>query len=82
MAARLLWPTGDRGLHKRLHRIRAQTLLVWGSDDQLIPPSYAKRFADAIAAPCAVRSLEGAGHLPDLDAPEALAQQIGAFLDA
>lgn len=81
-AARLLWPTGDRGLHKRLHRIRAETLLVWGSDDQLIPPSYAKRFADGIAGPCEVRSLEGAGHLPDLDTPEPLAALIHAYFEA
>ena len=30
-AARLLWPIGDCGLHKRLHRIVADTLLLWGS---------------------------------------------------
>ena len=79
-AARLLWPTGDRGLRKRLHRIRAETLLVWGSDDRIIPPSYAKRFADGIAGPCRVRSIEGSGHLPDLDAPEQLAASIRDFL--
>jgi len=81
-AARLLWPTGDRGLSKRLHRIRAETLVVWGSDDRLIPPSYAKRFTDGITGPCQVRSLEGVGHLPDLDAPEPLAALIRAFFGA
>ncbi len=79
-AARLIWPTGDRGLRKRLHRIRCRTLLVWGSDDQLIPSSYAKRLADGIAGPTEVSSIEGAGHLPDLDAPDRLAALIEAFL--
>ena len=39
-AARLLWPTCDRGLHKRLHRIVAPTLILWGSADRVVPPSY------------------------------------------
>ena len=30
-AARLVWPFGDRGLRKRLHRIECPTLLLWGS---------------------------------------------------
>ena len=79
-AARLLWPTTDTGLAKRLHRIVAPTLVVWGSEDRLIPASYAKRFADAIAGPAEVRSIEGAGHLVDLDAPDAVADAVLEFL--
>jgi pimeloyl-ACP methyl ester carboxylesterase len=79
-AARLLWPTGDLGLRKRLHRIRKPTLLVWGGADRVVPPGYAKRFADAIAGPTEIRSIEGAGHRADLDAPEALAEAILRFL--
>lgn len=80
-AARLLWPTGDLGLRKRLHRIQAPTLLVWGDDDRVIPASYAKRFADGISGPTEVRTLADAGHRVDADAPEALAAAILAFLD-
>lgn len=80
-AARLLWPTGDTGLVERLHRVRSPTLLVWGSADRLVPPSYAKRFADRIAGPCEVRSIEGAGHLADLDAPEAVAAAVLDFVE-
>jgi abhydrolase domain-containing protein 6 len=79
-AARLLWPLGDRGLARRLHRIRCETLLVWGSDDRVVPASYAKRFAGGIAGATEVRTIEGAGHRVDLDAPEALAAAIDAFL--
>lgn len=79
-AARLFWPTCDVGLRKRLHRIRADTLLVWGSDDRVIPASYAKRFAEGISGPATVRTLEGAGHLVDVDQPEALAEAILGFL--
>ena len=78
-AARLLWPLGDRGLSKRLHRIRVPTLIVWGGDDRVIPPSYADRFAGSIAA-SAVRRIGGAGHLVDVDAPHELAATIDDFL--
>ncbi len=79
-AARLLWPLGDLGLAKRLRRIQTEVLLVWGDDDRIVPPSYAKRFADAIAGPVSVRSLPGAGHRVDFDQPRALAEAIQAFL--
>lgn len=79
-AARLLWPNCDLGLAKRLHRIRARTLLVWGSEDRIVPASYAKRFADGISGETAIRSLEGAGHRADFDAPAELARVILEFL--
>ena len=79
-AARLLWPTGDRGLARRLHRIRAETLLLWGSEDALVPASYAKRFAEGISGATRIVSLSGAGHRADVDAPEALAEAILDFL--
>ena len=79
-AARLLWPFGDRGLAKRLHRIRAATLLVWGGADRIVPASYAKRFAGGIAGRTRIRSIPGAGHRADYDAPEALAKVVLDFL--
>jgi pimeloyl-ACP methyl ester carboxylesterase len=81
-AARLLWPLGDRGLAKRLHRIRVATLIVWGSADHVIPPSYAERFARGIGAAARVRHIAGAGHLVDADAPGELAAAIDEFLTA
>jgi pimeloyl-ACP methyl ester carboxylesterase len=79
-AARLLWPLGDRGLAKRLHRIRVPTLIVWGERDRVIPPSYAERFARGIGSAANVLRIPRAGHLVDLDTPEELAQAIEAFL--
>jgi pimeloyl-ACP methyl ester carboxylesterase len=79
-AARLLWPTGDRGLAKRLHRVRSETLLLWGERDAIVPPSYAKKFASAISGDAHTRILPGAGHAADFDAPDALAAAIEEFL--
>ena len=79
-AARLMWPFGDRGLAKRLHRITCPTLLLWGSEDKIVPAGYAKRFADGISGPTEIRSIEGAGHTVTVDAPDAAAEAVLSFL--
>ena len=81
-AARLLWPLGDTGLAKRLHRIQCPTLLVWGACDRVVGASYAKHFAGAISGATEVRSIEGAGHMAELDEPAPVARAILGFLDA
>lgn len=79
-AARLLWPLGDTGLASRLHRIKHDTLLVWGAGDRIVPASYRTRFASGISGNTRVEVIEGAGHLVDLDAPAAFARRVDAFL--
>jgi pimeloyl-ACP methyl ester carboxylesterase len=66
-AARLVWPIGDLGLVKRLHRITQPTLLVWGAEDRIVPAGYAKRFAERISGPTEIRTVAGAGHAVDFD---------------
>jgi len=79
-AARLIWPFADRGLRKRLHRVQAPTLLLWGEKDRIVPPSYAERFAAALAAPTQIEIIPGAGHLATIDAPETVAAAVAEFL--
>ncbi len=79
-AARLLWPFGDLGLAKRLHRVRAPTLLVWGAEDRVVPVSYATRFANAIGGWTEVRVIADAGHVVEIDQPDAAAAAVLAFL--
>jgi pimeloyl-ACP methyl ester carboxylesterase len=80
--ARLLWPLLDTGLAKRLYRVTASTLIVWGEDDCIVPSRYGARYAEAIAGPTEVEILPGAGHLVDVDAPDELAKRIVAFLSS
>ena len=35
--AKFVWPVPDRGLDRRLHRITAPTLVIWGKQDALVP---------------------------------------------
>jgi len=78
--ARLLWPMGDHGLRKRLHRIRGKTLVVWGAEDKLFPPSYASLFEHGIAGPVRTRIVKGAGHLAWLDKPDETAAAVLRFV--
>lgn len=80
-AARLLWPLGDRGLARRLHRITAPALLVTGSEDRVLPAAYARRMAESMGGPTRIAAIAGAGHLIDLDAPDLLARVLLDFLE-
>jgi pimeloyl-ACP methyl ester carboxylesterase len=79
-AARLLWPTTDTGLARRLHRITAPTLLLRGEADAVLPAAYLPRIADGIAGPTEIGSIPEAGHLADLDEPDAVAERVLGFL--
>jgi pimeloyl-ACP methyl ester carboxylesterase len=78
---KFLWPIPDKGLKKRIHRIQAPTLLVWGKDDRLVPMVYAEEFAKRIAG-ARVEIVDQAGHAPHLEQPETVARLVRGFLGA
>lgn len=72
--SRFVWPVPDKGLSRRLHRIEAPTLIVWGREDALVSSEYAAEFAKRIAG-SEVAIIERAGHALEterLDETEAL----------
>jgi pimeloyl-ACP methyl ester carboxylesterase len=75
-AARIFWPLGNTRLEKRLPLVQAPTLLLWGEQDRIIPRSYAARIARTLGGPSETRVIAGAGHLAELDQPEAVADAI------
>jgi pimeloyl-ACP methyl ester carboxylesterase len=76
---KFVWPIPDKGLKKRIHRICAPTLILWGRSDGLMAPAYAQEFARRIAGSRAV-VIEDAGHLPHVEQPHKVAQIIQEFL--
>jgi pimeloyl-ACP methyl ester carboxylesterase len=78
---KFVWPIPDRGLKKRIHRIGAPTLIVWGQDDGVIAPAYAQDFAAHIPG-ARVELIDRAGHLPHLEQPERVAALVQTFLRA
>ncbi len=63
-----------------LPKIKAPTLVTWGSGDRVIPPSYAEIFARAIPG-ARLRIMEGAGHLPYVDRPEEFNEIATSFFE-
>lgn len=66
-------------LRPRLPSIRSPTLVMCGALDQTTPPALAREVARAI--PGAVyREIEGSGHCPMLEQPDALVAMIDSFV--
>jgi pimeloyl-ACP methyl ester carboxylesterase len=78
--ARISWPLGDKGLRKRLHRIRCALQLVWGDSDQVVPAAYAETFSDGVQGTTTTDIIPDAGHLAWIDQPQACAAAIERFL--
>jgi pimeloyl-ACP methyl ester carboxylesterase len=74
-AAKFLFPIPERGLEKRLPRITAPTLVVWGDGDRFVAPLYARLFADRIPG-ARLAMIERAGHLIGLERPEPYADAV------
>jgi pimeloyl-ACP methyl ester carboxylesterase len=78
MAGKILFPVPNRRVSKRLYRLSAETLVLWGDDDKLIPPVYAHQWAKLIPRTTVV-TLEDAGHMLPYDQPEACVSALAAF---
>jgi pimeloyl-ACP methyl ester carboxylesterase len=74
-----VWPIPEKGLRKRLHRITAPTLIVWGEHDALVPVAYAHEFGAAITG-SRVEIVANAGHVPQGEQMETTLRLVRDFL--
>ena len=74
-----MFATSREDLSGRLGEIVVPTLVLWGKEDALIPVSSAVRFRDAIPGAELV-VYPGVGHLPMEEVPDAVAEDVQAFL--
>jgi abhydrolase domain-containing protein 6 len=72
-AASLIWPLGDHDLGKRLHRIKCPRLVLWGGQDELLPPALIEAWGGGTV-------IDGAGHLMEWDTPDEVAAALRSFL--
>jgi pimeloyl-ACP methyl ester carboxylesterase len=77
---KFVWPIPDKGLKKRLHRLTAPALLLWGEADRVNPPEYAQEFARLI--PGAGTRIVPGGHMVHLESPDAVADAAATFLSS
>lgn len=76
-AARFCWSPRlcNPKLEHWLHRIDVPTHIVWGTNDRVIPPSYAAALKDRIAG-ATVATLPDCAHLPHIEQPQAFAGEV------
>jgi triacylglycerol lipase len=65
----------------RLRGITAPTLVVWGTADRALNPKAAETYR-ALVPDVQVQLMDGVGHMPMFEAPEATARDYLAFRDA
>ena len=80
-ASKFLWPLPDRGLARRLPYLHTPTLVIHGETDGLVSASYDAAWAAASPRIRTAR-IAGAGHLPMVEAEDALFALIDPFLGA
>lgn len=76
--AKFVWPIPDKGLRRRLHRIDAPTLILWGEEDRTNPVVYGEEWQRRIKG-AALKLLPG-GHMMLHESPRTAATAITEFL--
>ena len=71
----------DPKLQRRLGLVDVPVLVLWGESDRIVTPAYGRAFAAALPKG-RFELVERAGHLPQLERPEATFAAIDAFLAA
>jgi len=78
-AGKILFPIPNRRVAKRLYRVTAETLVVWGKQDRLIPPVYGEKWIQLIPDARLVQ-LDAAGHMLPYEQPRACATAVANFI--
>jgi pimeloyl-ACP methyl ester carboxylesterase len=68
----------DPKLLARLPQVRIPTLVIWGDSDRIATPAYGAAYARAFGN-ARFELIDKAGHLPQLERPEALFPLLDAF---
>ena len=79
MAGKILFPIPNRQVTKRLYRLTAPTLILWGRSDVLIPPAYAEKWKQLITG-AQLRFIDAAGHMLPYEQPAAFCAAVKEFL--
>ena len=77
--AKFLWPVPDKGLSRRITRVRSETLVITGDKDPIVPITHGAK------ALCNIKNAEhltlrDAGHLAMLEKPNKFVSSVKEFL--
>ncbi len=76
---RIARATRDRSVKEELDQLKLPTLMIWGLNDEITPPSVAKEFQSRIDD-VELRLIDNCGHAPNLEQPAAFTQMLQEFL--
>jgi len=79
MAGKILFPIPNRRLSKRLYRLTAESLVLWGASDRLIVPAYAEHWK-ALIPRARVEVIDEAGHMLPYEQPDRFVRAVSGFL--
>jgi pimeloyl-ACP methyl ester carboxylesterase len=65
----------NRALPELLRSVRVPTLLVWGSDDRIVPPVCGQQYVEALPKAQLI-TLDNAGHYVEMEQPDELARLV------
>ena len=64
-----------------MHRVRVPTLVLWGESDGIVPPAYGEKLRGSLPD-ARVELIPEAGHYPQIERPDAVADAIERFARA
>ena len=67
-------------LPQRLHRVTVPTLFVWGAQDRFVSATYYGAAYRAAIPGARLELIDGAGHFPHLEQPEAVVELVRGFV--
>ncbi|MGQ0482388.1 MAG: alpha/beta fold hydrolase [Pseudonocardia sp.] len=76
---KFMFPVPDRGLRRRLHRLNAPVLLLWGRQDRLVPAGYAEEWARELPD-AQIVLVDDCGHVPQVEQLEQTITALEKFL--
>ena len=76
---KFLWPIPDKGLIRRVRRVKNATLVIVGDGDQIVPASYAEMLTSRIPDSKSV-TMSSSGHLFPHEHPAKFAETVAEFL--
>jgi pimeloyl-ACP methyl ester carboxylesterase len=71
--------TRDRTVQKELSKLDLPTMIIWGEEDEITPPSTGREFQRRIKG-SELQFLSNCGHAPNWEQPEAFADLLRDFL--
>jgi len=78
-SAAFIWPIPDKGLTRRIHRVKAPGLIIWGKQDGLVPPIYADDFKTLLPN-SEILTVDKAAHVPQLERQDVVSPAVIKFL--